>query len=152
MLAPLAMASASRPWPQASWNSVPPKPLASTTGMAPTGAGLLSSMIARLLGGGLRHPAGDLLVDELEAGAAADGLVARLDDVAAAGHHLGDEARARAVVEHEVAERVGDEHPLARVAVADDRLDDLGGGRARGLVAGAHQRGLARDGDVVRAA
>ncbi len=45
MLAPLAMASASSPWPQASWKSVPPNPLASTTGMAPTGAGLLSSMM-----------------------------------------------------------------------------------------------------------
>ena len=48
MLAPLAMASASRPWPQASWNSVPPKPLASTTGMAPTGAGRESSMMSAL--------------------------------------------------------------------------------------------------------
>ena len=45
MLAPLAMASASSPWPQASWKSVPPKPLASTTGMEPTGAGLESSMV-----------------------------------------------------------------------------------------------------------
>ena len=95
-------------------------------------------------------PAGDLLVDELEAGAAADRLVAGLDDVAAAGHHLGAEARARAVVEHQVAERVGDEHLLARVAVADDRLDHLGRGRARGLVTGAHELGLARDGHLAR--
>ena len=78
--------------------------------------------------------AGDGLVEQLEPGAAADRLVAGLDDLAAAGHDLRGEPRARAVVEHEFAERVGDEHLLARVAVADDGLGDLGSGDARSLV------------------
>src|SRR5450759_5024306 len=105
MLAPLAMASASRPWPQASWNNVPPKPLAMTTGMAPTGAGRESSMVSAFL--------------------------AAL--VATARHDLRRKARTRAVVVHEVAERVRDEDPLARVAVPHDSLRDLSAGGSRRL-------------------
>ena len=60
-----------------------------------------------------RGARGDASSSELEPGAAADRLVARLDDVAAARHHLDGETRARAVVAHEFAERVDDEHLLA---------------------------------------
>ena len=56
-------ASASRPWPHASWNITPPLPLASTTGTLPLGAG----RAAELGDGALRGLAAHLLdVDTVE--------------------------------------------------------------------------------------
>ena len=47
-LAPLAMASASSPWPHASWNSTPPLPRLMTTGIVPDGAGRASSFVVAI--------------------------------------------------------------------------------------------------------
>ena len=47
-LAPLAMASASSPWPHASWNSTPPLPRLMTTGIVPDGAGRASSLVVAI--------------------------------------------------------------------------------------------------------
>ena len=43
--ADLATRSASSPWPQASWNSTPPPPGPTTTGMVPLGAGRAFSLV-----------------------------------------------------------------------------------------------------------
>ena len=104
------MPSASRPWPQASWNSVPPKPLPMTTGH---GAGRRRAGVEHGDGlAGRRRAAmacAIVLVEDLEAEALAEALVAGLDDAVAARHDAHREAQARAVVGDEGAERVGDE-------------------------------------------
>ncbi len=42
------MWSASSPWPVISWNSTPPKPPPTTTGIAPAGAGSASSRVSAI--------------------------------------------------------------------------------------------------------
>ena len=142
MLEPLAMPSASRPWPQASWNRVPPKPLPMTTDMGPVGAGRASSMVTALWAATRAMSCGDLLVYDLEAQALAEALVAGLDDAVAARHGAHREAHARAVVGHEGAQGVGHEQTLAAFEVAGADLGDGRVGGARRFVGGPQQRRL----------
>ena len=136
------MASASRPWPQASWKSVPPNPLAMTTAMGPEGAGRAPSMVIALPAAARARPAAVGLVDDLEAGALAEALVARLDDPVAVGDHVDHQAHAGAVVAHGAAQVAGHQHPLLGLGVHRHHLAHLVAGRAGRLVGGAQQGGL----------
>ena len=88
---------------------------------------------------------------QLPSGVAPAGVGAGLDAVVAAGHHLGAEAHARAVVGRRAALGVEHLHLAARLRVADARLADLGRQAAGALVAGAQEVGLALDVHVLGA-
>jgi hypothetical protein len=92
----------------------------------------------------------DALVEELEAHALAEGLVAGLDDAVATRDDRGDEAQPRAVVAHQLAPRVGYEDDLAPLAVPDHDLRHLVTQGASAFVAGAQELALGLDGHGLR--
>ena len=125
----------------ASWNSTPPKPLPTTTGMRPAGAGRAPEhrdRPARRLLGDRRRVA----VEQLEAGMTGERLAARLDPVVAARHHLRPEPHARAIVPGEQPVGVGHLHPPPAFDVGRRDLADLVADAACALVAFAQQLGL----------
>ncbi len=118
------MASASRPWPHASWKRTPPPPLPMTTGMVPDGAGRACKLRQSPIG---RSPT-DLFdvdgVEQFEPDRSPDRFVARLHAGVARRDGLDDEERADLIVLGEHAVAVGDEDPPATVAVACHDLGD----------------------------
>src|SRR6478735_2587016 len=98
------MWSASSPWPVISWNSTPPKPPPTTTGIAPAGAGSASSRVSAIRAARSAVPA-----ERLESG---------LDGAVAAGDDLDAEPHTGAVVGGEPPVGVGDRDPAAALRIA----------------------------------
>ena len=133
------MASASSPWPQASWKRTPPEPPARTTGARRVGAGRASSLVRAWRAALRRHRRHVLVLEHLEPRGLRDRLVAGLHARVAARHADHVHPRAHEVVAREGAVGARDEDPAARVAEPDHDLADGGARRPRGVVGGLEQ-------------
>ncbi len=146
--APLPTRSASRPWPQASWNSTPPPPEPMTTGIWPLGAGRADSLVSARCAARRGQLVDVVEVEQLEADGVADALAPGLHAGVAGGHARHREERLHLVVRRQQAVAVGHQDAAAAVAVAGRHLADGAALLAGDLVGPGEQLDLAGLGHV----
>ena len=130
------MWSASRPWPQASWNRMPPPAGARTTGISPAGAGRPSSIVTAIRAArSAVAPGGKRSKSSAPPSPAGPSNPVCMHAVAGR-DHLGEQADPGPLVLDPGAVRGGDQDPLVTVEVDDQDLAHVarhGPGRVVGL-------------------
>ena len=137
------MWSASSPWPQASWNRMPPLPPARTMGTSPEGAGRAESLVRARAAARAGDVLDGMALEDLEALGAGERLVPGLHAGVAVGDADDVEAGPDLVVLGEEAVGVRDEDATAAVAAADLDLRDGVAGGACGVVGPGEELELA---------